>query len=230
MSVHTDKPKRESRLIIKICGIRDSDNLQHAIQAGANAIGFMQVPTSPRYITAEEAGALRKEITAHNNDFNSKVLAVAVVANQDQAEVKNILELVQPDLVQFHGDESEDFCQSFSIPYIKAIQATSAEDISVAAAKYPSANYLLLDSPTTLLGGSGQVFDWNRIPQAGASKDSPLVDKLIIAGGLNARNVTELLQMVKPAGVDVSSGVEEVRGIKNPRMMKEFVAAAQTLS
>lgn len=208
------------KLVIKICGIRDEDNLQHALGVGATAIGLMQVSSSPRYIEPEVAASHRCQIAEHNKS-NNKVAAVMVVANQEKDEIQKLVNIIQPDIIQFHGDESEEFCLSFDTPYIKAIQATSAEAIRDKAAKYPSASYILLDTPCKMLGGSGEVFDWDRIPLE-------LSNKLIIAGGLNPTNVSSLLQMVNPAGVDVSSGVEDSPGNKSQQLITEFVAAVSS--
>lgn len=219
--------KKPNKLIIKVCGIRSASNLRQAIQAGANAIGLMQVASSPRYISVETAASLRQHITEHNNnnakgtDSHNRVLAVMVVANLDANELQDMLGKIQPDYIQFHGKESEEFCRSFNSPYIKAIHATSAAEIRENASKYPSATYLLLDTPTKLLGGSGKVFDWNNIPLE-------LANKLIIAGGLNPGNVASLLQLLKPAGVDVSSGVEESPGLKSQKLMSGFVESVRS--
>ncbi len=206
---------RDSKLIIKICGIRSKDHLRTAIQAGANAIGLMQVPSSSRYISIEETAMLRQLIDYKRDG----VKAVVVVANHSEADMHEIINTVKPDMIQFHGSESEEYCLSFALPYIKAIQATGTDSIREAVTKYSSASYLLLDTPTKLLGGSGKVFDWSVIPEE-------LTNRLIIAGGLNADNVGDLLKVIQPAGVDVSSGVEDEPGIKSNRKIQEFMAAA----
>ena len=223
---------RDSQLIIKICGIRSEDHLRSAIQAGANAIGLMQVPSSSRYISIEVAAMLRRLIGSKATDglkpTAAPIIAIVVVADPSETDMQQIINSVKPDMIQFHGSESEDFCQSFATPYIKAIQATSSDSIQEAATQYPSAAYLLLDTPISsqgeathsIAGGSGKVFDWSIIPDA-------LAARLIIAGGLNADNVSELLKVVQPAGVDVSSGVEDKPGIKSNLKIQDFVAAAR---
>ncbi len=139
---------RDSKLIIDICGIRSKYHLRTAIQAGANAIGLMQVPSSSRYVSIEETAMLRQLINYKRNG----VKAVVVVANHSEADMHEIINTVKPDMIQFHGSESKEYCLSFALPYIKAIQSTGTNSIREAVTKYPSASYLLLDTPTKLLG------------------------------------------------------------------------------
>lgn len=216
MLVFTGKRHRNQELIIKICGICNSIDLQNAVKAGANAIGFMLYSASKRYINLETAAKLRQNIPA-------KVRAVAVMLNPTKEEVMATIKKLQPDLLQFHGDESESFCASFSWPYIKVLSVADNKTTSVIivekASQYKSASYIMLDTRhKAILGGSGKKFNWKLIPNS-------LPIPLIIAGGLNPRNVASLITQTNPSGVDVSTGVEDSPGIKNKEKMNAFINA-----
>ena len=246
MLVSTGKRNRNTQLIIKICGICNQNDLQNAVQAGANAIGFMMFTGSKRHINLSRATPLRKMLPAN-------VLAVAVMVNPDASEVEQIIEQLQPDILQFHGEEDEEFCASFAVPYIKALRAPMTGDdipsitnlLAQQIANYSSADFIMLDSYDGNLdgrldgnlqgslegslegkkqgnfGGSGKKFNWELIPQ---DLDAPL----IIAGGLNSQNVATLIKQVNPQGVDVSSGVEDAPGVKNKEKMVSFVNACRS--
>ena len=242
MLVSTGKRNRNTQLIIKICGICNQNDLQNAVQAGANAIGFMMFTGSKRHINLSRATPLRKMLPAN-------VLAVAVMVNPDASEVEQIIEQLKPDILQFHGEENEEFCASFAVPYIKALRAPAAGDDTASITKrlaqqidnYSSADFIMLDSYDGNLdgnldgsldgsledkkqgnfGGSGKKFNWELIPQ---DLDAPL----IIAGGLNSQNVATLIKQVNPQGVDVSSGVEDAPGVKNKEKMVSFVNACRS--
>ena len=237
MLVSTGKRNRDTQLIIKICGICNQNDLQNAVQAGANAIGFMMFTGSKRHINLSQALQLRKMLPAN-------VLAVAVMVNPEMSEVEQIIEQLQPDILQFHGEEDEEFCASFAVPYIKALRAPAAGDDTASITKrlaqqidnYSSADFIMLDSYDGNLdgnlqgnlkekkqgnfGGSGKKFNWELIPH---DLDRPL----IIAGGLNPQNVATLIKQANPQGVDVSSGVEDAPGVKNQEKMVSFVNACR---
>ena len=155
MLVSTGKRNRNTQLIIKICGICNQNDLQNVVQAGANAIGFMMFTGSKRHISLSRATSLRKMLPAN-------VLAVAVMVNPDASEVEQIIEQLQPDILQFHGEEDEEFCASFAVPYIKALRAPAVVDdtasitkrIAQQIANYSSADFIMLDSYDGSLDGN----------------------------------------------------------------------------
>ena len=202
------------RTRIKVCGLRHHEQARQAAYAGADAIGFIHHPASPRYAEVSQAIQIRKTLPP----FTS---LVAVMVNPQQDEVEEMIERVQPDLLQFHGEEEEDFCSSFRKPYIKAVRAQSASYIQQQAQLYPSARALLLDTyRDEEFGGTGKAFDHSVIPP-------DLKLPLILAGGLNSRNVTALVRQFKPFAVDVSSGVESAAGEKDQRKITAFIQAVR---
>jgi len=214
--VAADKRHRHSHLIsktrIKICGLTDPYQACQAAYAGADAIGFIYHPSSPRHISKEQAAAIRKALPVF-------VSLVAVMVNPSRHQVEEILSEVQPDILQFHGDEEESFCSSFIRPYIKAVKAKSRSYIEAQVADYSSASALLIDSyQEDKFGGTGLNFDYSMIPPQ-------LARQLIIAGGLNPHNVAPLVQTLDPYGVDVSSGVESALGKKDMKKINAFIDA-----
>ena len=216
---------------IKICGLTETEKARYAAMLGASAIGLIFHSASPRNVTPAQAAEIRKALPP----FTS---AVAVLVNPSVSFVETILKTVRPDVLQFHGDESEKFCASFGTPYIKSIRALSQARIKQEALGYPSAAAFLLDtaisgpgsdpnSDKTDYGGSGKTFDWTQIP-----RDLP--KPMIIAGGLNPDNVGALLRTYRPYAVDVSSGVEADKisgmgeemkmGIKDKQKISNFIA------
>jgi phosphoribosylanthranilate isomerase len=194
---------------IKICGITRRDDALAAAAAGAHAIGLMFCPGSPRHLDAEKARAIRSALPPF-------VVAVAVFLDAPADAVRAVVDAVRPDLLQFHGRESEAFCANFGLPFLKTIPMSGVEPVAFAAA-YPGASGFLLDSHAPgQPGGSGQSFDWARVPrQLGAP--------LILAGGLNPHNVADAVRHVRPYAVDVSSGVESSPGIKDAGLITAFV-------
>ena len=203
---------------IKICGLRAADDAQHAAQHGAHAIGLMFHPPSSRNLTLSEAAAIRASLPPF-------ITSVAVLVNPAASFVHEMIEMVRPALLQFHGDEPEDFCASFNMPYIKCLRATSSQTIYQQGMEYPSAQALLLDTspaPNAAYGGGGKTFDWGQIPQN-------LPKPVIIAGGLTPTNVQNLLRTHRPYAVDVSSGVERAPGIKDKKKIQAFIEAVQAM-
>ena len=203
---------------IKICGLRSADDAQYAARHGAHAIGLMFHPPSSRNLTLSEAAAIRASLPPF-------VTSVAVMVNPAASFVQEMIDTVRPALLQFHGDEPEDFCASFNMPYIKCLRATSSQAISQQGTGYPSAQALLLDTsaaPNADYGGGGKIFDWDQIPQ-------DLSKPVIIAGGLTPTNVQDLLRTHRPYAVDVSSGVERAPGIKDKEKIKAFIEAVQAM-
>lgn len=200
---------------IKICGLTREQDVLAAVAAGADAIGFVFYPPSPRYVTPERAAELARLLPPF-------VSAVGLFVNAAPAEVERTLATVPLHVLQFHGDEEENYCRSFARPYLKAarVQAgvTTKEDLLQYAASFASAQAILLDAFVDGYGGGGKTFDWNLVPEG-------LSLPLILSGGLDADNVGEAVRRVRPAAVDVSSGVEAAKGIKDVAKINAFVAA-----
>lgn len=193
-----------------MCGMTRSEDLDHAVHLGVDAVGFIFYSKSARYVTIEQGQELIQRVPA-------LVSAVAVLVNPDRDFVNKLLDQVPVQLLQFHGDESPEFCQQFKHPYIKAIHPKSSEHIAKSAVDYANARALLLDTPSdTVRGGTGQIFDWQMIPK---ELDMPYV----LAGGLNEFNVKEALQMAKPYAIDVCSGIEAMPGVKDHLKMSRLM-------
>ncbi|MEO8038762.1 MAG: phosphoribosylanthranilate isomerase [Betaproteobacteria bacterium] len=195
---------------IKICGITRIEDGLEAARLGADAIGFVFHPASPRYVTPERAAAVARELPAF-------VTTVGLFVDADGAEVRGVLETVPLDLLQFHGAESPGYCIRFGRPYIKAISVAPGVDLLQSAANYAASRGLLLDAFVPgMHGGTGATADWSAIPVA-----LPL--PVILAGGLTPGNVGEAIQAVKPWAVDVSSGVEREKGVKDHDKLAAFI-------
>lgn len=201
------------RVRIKICGITRVEDAVYAAELGADAIGLVFYPGSPRCI--DIAGA--KLIIAALPPFVSKV---GLFVDQDKTEIRSVLEKLPLDYLQFHGSESPGVCAAYNIPYIKSITMKAGVDLTLEARKYAGAACLLLDSHVAgTPGGTGRQFDWSRIP-------SSLEKPVILAGGLSPANVRSAIATVRPYGVDVSSGVEKSRGVKDREKLAAFIRAA----
>jgi len=199
---------------VKICGLTRLQDVQAAVAAGADALGFVFTPRSRRALQPDAALALVRPVPAF-------VARVGLFMDQDEAEVRRVLERVPLNLLQFHGQEEAAFCGSFGLPYIKALAMGSAPSLTRAEQVYADASGLLLDSHVDgQVGGTGQTFDWAQIPEL----DLPL----ILAGGLTPANVRQAVRRVRPWAVDVSSGVEDAPGIKNIDSMKTFINEAKS--
>lgn len=199
-----------SRVRTKICGLTRDEDIHAAVRAGVDALGFVIYEPSPRYVDAHQATQLLKQVPAF-------VSTVALFVDADAEFVRGVLDQAPFDLLQFHGNESAEYCRQFSRPYMKAIRVRSEQDITDAVQQYPDAAALLLDAYVeNLPGGTGQAFDWRLIPEM----DTPWV----LAGGLNPDNVADAVNQVKPFAVDVSGGVELSKGIKDATKMKKFIS------
>ena len=201
------------RTRIKICGITRICDLDAALQAGVDAVGFVFYPPSPRYLSLEAAADLARRVPPF-------VTRVALFVNADANDVKATLAAVPIDLLQFHGEESADYCEQFAYPYLKAARVKPGVDLLEFARAYPSAQALLLDAWVEAYGGVGQSFDWSLIPVG-------LPVQIVLSGGLHAGNVAEAIDNLHPWAVDVSSGVEAARGIKDAEKIAAFVAAVR---
>jgi len=195
-----------------MCGMTRIEDISHAIDLGVDAIGLIFYSKSSRYIDIKKATLLLKNKPPFLN-------AVAVLVNPVPKDVHSILDEIPIDLLQFHGDESPEFCQQFNKPFIKAIQPTSTPQITQQTSEFLQAQAILMDTPSNKArGGTGLTFDWSIIPQD-ASRP------YILAGGLNQFNVNAAIRATHPYAVDVCSGIESLPGIKDHAKMDEFVAA-----
>ena len=197
------------RTRVKICGLKNVQDACHAASGGADSIGLVFHQPSPRVIDIEQA----QEISRALPPF---VTVTALFLNESSDWVTEVVHRLRPDCLQFHGNESPEFCETWLTPYIKAIPMGSTGDPGAYARDYASAQGFLFDSNDAgRLGGSGDTFDWSKIP---ASFDYPL----ILAGGINASNVAEAIARVQPWAVDVSTGVEVSRGVKSTDLIDQF--------
>jgi phosphoribosylanthranilate isomerase len=208
-----------SRLWIKICGITLNSDAIAAAGYGADAIGLVFYPQSPRAVK-------KKSIAEITTGLPSWVDVVALFVDPSEEEVRQVLATNTINLLQFHGQESEAFCKSFDVPYIKAIRVKNYGTISNIINAYGSAEMLLLDSHSKKApGGTGSKFDW----KIGKSVTEKTTSKIVVAGGLNPNNVQKAIQKIKPYGVDVSSGVEQSHGVKRLSKMKAFIEGARSV-
>jgi phosphoribosylanthranilate isomerase len=203
------------RTRIKICGITRVQDAARAVSCGADALGFVCYPGSPRFVAA---GRLR-ELTAAMPPFVTPVL---LFVNASSDHVQACLPQVPHALLQFHGDETRADCERYGRPYLRAVRMGEGVDLLDCARSFPSAIALLADAPAAGFGGGGTVFDWARLPVP-AQRTMPLV----LAGGLNETNVTDAIARARPFAVDVSSGVEEAPGVKSAERLQHFCAAVR---
>lgn len=202
-----------SRTRIKICGLTRRDDVVAATAAGADAIGLVFYPASPRYVSPPQAATLVADVPPF-------VSVVGLFVNADPAAVHDVLATVPLSLLQFHGDEDEAYCLQFGRPYIKAARMRPGFDLLEYANRFPSARGILLDAFVEGYGGGGKTFDWSLIPQS-------LSLPIILSGGLDAANVTAAIEAIRPAAVDVSSGVEQAKGIKDAVKITAFIAGVK---
>lgn len=201
------------RTRIKICGLTREEDVDAAVAAGADAIGFVFYPPSPRYITPQRAAVLAQRIPPF-------VDVVGLFVNESPKVVREACEVLSINILQFHGDEDVAYCRQFARPYLRAARVRPGLDLVEFARTFPEARGLLLDAFVEGYGGGGHVFDWTLIP-------SGLPGFLVLSGGLTAANVGEAIQRVRPVAVDVSSGVEMSKGIKDHSKIAAFVAAVR---
>lgn len=192
-----------------MCGMTRVEDLRHAVSLGVDAIGMIFYPKSPRHITIAQAKKLTEGLPAF-------VDAVAVVVNPEKELVEEIIQELPIQLLQFHGEESAEFCEQFAKPFIKVIHPITAAQIQQSVKEYAAAQALLFDTPSAQKGGTGQAFDWQLIPKS-------LSKPYLLAGGLNEGNVLQALQACNPYAVDVNSGVETMPGIKDHLKMSRFM-------
>ncbi len=195
---------------VKICGITRLDDAQAAVRLGAHALGFVFYAKSPRYLAPEDAVRIIADLPPF-------VTTTALFVDASQAYVEKVVATTGIDLLQFHGNEPADFCAGFGRPYIKALRMKPGLDIPGAMQGYAGARGILLDAYRAgVPGGTGEVFDWVRIPAS-------VRPQIILAGGLNPDNIRSAIAQVKPFAVDVSGGVEAAKGIKDHNKLKQFI-------
>ncbi len=198
------------RTRVKVCGITRLEDALHATEQGADALGFVFYAPSPRYVDLDQAAYIIRQVPAF-------VTTTALFVNAERTDIEKVISATSIDLLQFHGDETPDFCKSFERPYIKAIRVREGMDLCSIASSYSSAKGILLDAYVKgVPGGTGVSFDWAIIP-------SVMRSKVILAGGLHAANVADAVQQTKAYAVDVSGGVEVTKGIKDADKIRHFM-------
>jgi len=198
------------RTRVKICGITRVEDALAAIELGADAIGLVFYESSPRHVQLHQAA----KIVAALPPF---VSVVGLFVDATAGQIREVLTHVRLDVLQFHGDESAEFCRQFNTPYLKAVRVRLETNLVQYATDYADARALLLDAfAEGIPGGTGHSFDWSLIPKG-------LTRPIILAGGLNAGNVTEAIRQVRPYAVDVSGGVEREKGIKDADKIAAFI-------
>jgi phosphoribosylanthranilate isomerase len=198
------------RTRIKICGITRPGDAEAAARAGADAIGLVFYPPSPRYLSVERAREIRDALPPF-------VQTVALFVNADAAQVAQVIGRVHPAMLQFHGDEAPEFCAQFGLPYVKACRVKAGVPALEYLRPFSGAAAWLFDGHVPEYGGVGEGFDLSLMPEV---KEKPV----ILSGGLSAANVAAAIRRVKPWGVDVSSGVEAAKGIKDAAKIAAFMA------
>ncbi|MEY9125633.1 phosphoribosylanthranilate isomerase [Bradyrhizobium yuanmingense] len=209
-------------LLVKICGLSTPETLETALEAGVDMVGFVFFPPSPRHLSLELGRDLGRQV-------KRRALKVALTVDADNATLDNIMDSLSPDIFQLHGGESvarlRDIKQRFGRPVMKAVPVATAADLAVLPGYAAVADRILFDArapkDATRPGGLGAPFDWHLLEKL------DLKLPYMVSGGLHADNLTEALRITRASGVDVSSGVESVPGVKDPEMIKAFVRAAR---
>ena len=198
------------RTRVKICGLTRVSDVAAVVAAGADAVGFVFHPASPRAVTPERAAELCRALPPF-------VTAVGLFVDASAETIAATLEQIPLDLLQFHGDEPPELCARFGRRWIKALRMRPGIDLAAERERFAGADGLLLDAyEPGRAGGTGQCFDWARIPP-------DISPEILLAGGLTPTNVAEAIERVRPYGVDVSGGVESAKGIKNPELIFAFM-------
>ncbi|HSI58109.1 MAG TPA: phosphoribosylanthranilate isomerase [Ideonella sp.] len=201
------------RTRIKICGLTREADVDDAVAAGADAIGFVLYARSPRFVSAQRAGELARRLPPF-------VTPVCLFVNAEPGELAAALEALPNALLQFHGDETPEACSAARRPYLRAARMAPGFDLLDFSARFPDAAGILLDAHVEGFGGGGKVFDWSLIP-AGVPRP------VVLSGGLNPANVIDGVRHVRPWAVDVSSGVEVGKGLKDAQLMRRFCEAVR---
>jgi phosphoribosylanthranilate isomerase len=201
------------RTRVKICGLTREADVAAAVQAGADAIGLNLYPKSSRYVTLDRAMQLARGLPLF-------VTPVLVLVNASREDVARACAALPQALLQFHGDETAADCDAWGRPYLRAVRMAPGVDLLDCARSFPSAAALLVDAHVDGYGGGGKVFDWSLLPT-----DVPA--PLVLSGGLNPANVIDGVLRVRPYAVDVSSGVESAKGIKDAALIRRFCDAVR---
>jgi len=209
-------------LLVKICGLSTRETLQAALDAGADMVGFVFFPPSPRHLSLEAGRDLGRQV-------KQRALRVALTVDADDATLDNIMDALSPYIFQLHGKESvarlRDIKQKFGRPVMKALPVETAADLAVLPGYAAVADRILFDArppkEATRPGGLGAPFDWQLLQNL--ELDLPYM----VSGGLSAQNLAEAVRITRAGGVDVSSGVESAPGVKDPEMIKAFIRAAR---
>jgi phosphoribosylanthranilate isomerase len=209
-------------LLVKICGLSTRETLDVALEAGADMVGFVFFPPSPRHLALETARELGRQA-------KGRAVKVALTVDADDATFENIVETLQPDVLQLHGKETvarvRDLKQRFGLQVMKVLAVETAADLAPLAGYAAVADRILFDARApkgaTRPGGLGAVFDWHVLEKL--ELDLPFM----VSGGLNADNVAEAVRVTRADGVDISSGVERAPGIKDPELIRAFIRAAR---
>jgi phosphoribosylanthranilate isomerase len=209
-------------LLVKICGLSTRETLDVALEAGADMAGFVFFPPSPRHLSLGTARELGKQA-------KGRAVKVALTVDADDATLENIIETLQPDILQLHGKETtarlRDVKSKYGLPVMKALPVETAADLAPLAGYAGVADRILFDArapkDATRPGGLGAVFDWHVLEKL------DLELPFMVSGGLNATNAAEAIRVTRAGGVDVSSGVERARGVKDPELIRTFIRAAR---
>jgi len=209
-------------LIVKICGLSTPETLEAALLAGADMVGFVFFPASPRHVSLEIARSLGRQV-------NGRAKKVALSVDADDALLANSIDALQPDILQLHGKETvarlRDIKQKFGLPVMKAVAVETRSDLAALPGYAAVADRILFDAKAprgaTRPGGLGTAFDWHLL------ENLDLKLPFMVSGGLNAANVAEAVRVTGAGGVDISSGVERAPGVKDPEMIRAFVRAAR---
>ena len=205
------------RTRIKICGLTREADVAAAVAAGADAIGFVLYAQSPRHVSIEQAAALARTLPPF-------VTPVCLFVNAQPAQITAAIAAIPNALLQFHGDETPADCDAAGRPYLRAVPMSPGLDLLDWLHRFPNAQALLLDAPVDGYGGGGKVFDWSLLPP---SLPADVRSRLVLSGGLNPANVIDGVLHARPFAVDVSSGVESAKGIKDAALMRRFCAAVR---
>jgi phosphoribosylanthranilate isomerase len=209
-------------LLVKICGLSTRETLEVALDEGADMVGFVFFPPSPRHLSLERARELGRQV-------RSRALKVALTVNSDDAALENIIDALQPDILQLHGHETvarlREIKQRFGMPVMKAVAVESSADLALLPGYAATADRILFDARpprgATRPGGLGAVFDWNILENVDVKLP------FMVSGGLKADNVADAVRITHATGVDVSSGVERSAGMKDPELIEKFIRAAR---
>tara|TARA_B100001939_G_scaffold60526_1_gene49607 strand:+ start:321 stop:929 length:609 start_codon:yes stop_codon:yes gene_type:complete len=199
---------------VKFCGLRHKDDIADAVALGVDALGFVFYEPSSRYVAPKDAATLTRAVPAF-------LTRVGLFVNENAETIKRIFEIARLNLIQYHGEESPEFCDSVGLPYIKAFRVQQDMDIRGAIDRYPNASGFLLDAYVKgQPGGTGERFDWGLIPRSYAP--------IILAGGLTPDNAKDAIEQVAPWALDVSGGIESKPGRKDPDKMARFMDACRS--